>query len=99
MKIQKFIRPERIVETLRQPCTKCETDLETYVLRKEKGLAATSFLIVKCNNCEELNLIADKPDIKELRYGNYTYVETLHTDDYSYEQALLRMEQIKVFRK
>jgi hypothetical protein len=99
MKIQKIIRPERIVETLRQPCTKCEADLETHVLRKEKGLAATSFFVVRCNNCGELNLIEDKPDIKELRFGNYTEVETLHRDDYTFEQALLRMEQIKVFRE
>jgi hypothetical protein len=99
MKIQKLIRPERIVETLRQPCTKCATSLETHILQKEDGIPETDWLVAKCNNCGELNLLSHGPNVKEIRFGNYQWVERLQMDEYSYEQALTRLEQIKHFRK
>ena len=42
MKIQKILKPEKIVKTLKQPCTKCETELETLILRMEEGIPDTS---------------------------------------------------------
>lgn len=99
MKIQKIIRPEKIIETLRQPCTKCGTQLETHIMRKQEGIQETDWLVGKCNNCGELNLIIRKPNIKETRFGNYQWVDTLQMDEYNYEQALTRLEQIKYFRK
>lgn len=99
MKLQKIIRPEKIIETLRQPCTKCGTQLETHIMRKQEGIQETGWLIGKCNNCGELNLIIRKPNIKETRFGNYLWVETLQMNEYNYEQALTRLEQIKYFRK
>lgn len=99
MKIQKIIQPERIIKTLRQPCTKCGTQLETHIMRMEEGIQETDWLVAKCNNCGELNLIAHGPNVKETRFGNYQWVDTLPMDEYNYEQALTRLEQIKYFRK
>ncbi len=99
MKIQKVLKPEKIVKTLKQPCTKCATQLETHILRMEEGIPETSFFVVKCNNCGELNLVSPGPNVKETRFGNYQWVDTLRKDEYTYEQALTRLEQIKVFRK
>ena len=99
MKIQKIIRPEKIIETLRQPCTKCGTQLETHIMRKEEGIPETSWLVTKCNNCGELNLLSHGPNVKETRFQNYQWVDTLQMDEYNYEQALTRLEQIKYFRK
>ena len=99
MKIQKIIRPEKIIETLRQPCTKCATQLETHIIRKHEGIQETGWLVGKCNICGELNLIITKPNVKETRFGNYQWVESLQMDEYTYEQALTRLEQIKYFRK
>jgi hypothetical protein len=36
--------------------------------------------------------------IAALKYGAYKVVETLNKEEYSYEQAQTRMEQIKFFR-
>jgi len=99
MKIGKFLKPDKIVETLSQPCNKCETRLDTHIMSKEKGIPESSWLIVKCNNCGELNLLSFGPDIKELRFGNYQWVENLRMDEYTHGQALTRLEQIKYFRK
>ncbi|MBO9561615.1 MAG: DUF4844 domain-containing protein [Niastella sp.] len=99
MKIQRTLRPEKIVETLRKPCTKCGTDLETLILRKEAGIPDYSWDVVRCNNCAELNLLSHGPDVKEVRFGNYQMVEHLPKDEYTYEQALTRLEQIKIYRK
>ena len=99
MKIQKVLKPVKIVRTLMQPCTKCGTQLETHILRKEEGIPETSWLVVKCNNCNELNLLSTGPNVKETRFGNYQWVDTLRMDEYNYDQALTRLEQIKFFRK
>ena len=99
MKIQKVLKPEKIVKTLNQPCTKCETKLETFILRMEEGIPDISWFVAKCNNCGELNLISPGPNVKETRFGNYQWVDTLSKDEYTYEQALTRLEQIKFFRK
>jgi hypothetical protein len=99
MKIQKALKPEKIVKTLSQPCTKCGTQLETHILKKEEGIQETSWFVAKCNNCIELNLISPGPNVKEIRFGNYQCVDTLRMDEYNYDQALTRLEQIKFFRK
>lgn len=99
LKINKVLRPEKIIETLRQPCTKCGTQLETHIMKKEKGIIETSWFIVKCNNCKEFNLLSHGPDVKETRFGNYQWVENLRMDEFTHEQALTRLEQIKFFRK
>jgi hypothetical protein len=98
-KIYKFIRPEREIETLSQPCTNCKADLQTYIMQKEKGLPDLSWFIIKCNKCSNLNLMSLVPGIKEFKYGNYQMVDTLSKEEYTQEQALIRMEQIKLFRK
>jgi hypothetical protein len=99
MRIQKVLKPEKIINTLKQPCTKCETQLETYILRIEEGIPETSWFVVKCNQCGVLNLISPGPNVKETKFGNYQWVDTLRKDEYTYEQALTRLEQIKIFRK
>lgn len=99
LKIKQLLNPEKIIETLKQPCTKCGVDLETYILKKEVGIPEYSWDVVKCNNCGELNLLSNGPDIKHARYGNYRWVERISVDEYTYEQALIRLEQIKIFRK
>ncbi len=99
MKIQKVLMPEKIVKTLKQPCTKCETELETFIQRLEEGIPETSWFVVKCNNCGELNLVSPGLDVKEIRFGNSQWIETLYKDEYTYEQALTRLEQIKMFRR
>ena len=99
LKINKLIRPERIVETQKQPCTSCGITLESLIMRKEKGIPDSDWFVVKCKNCNGLNLLSHGPDIKEIRFGNYDWVETLRKAEYTEEQALLRFEQIKIFRK
>lgn len=99
LKINKVLRPEKIVETLKQPCTKCGTLLETHIMKKEKGIVETSWFIVKCNDCKEFNLLSHDPHAKETRFGNYQLAENLRMDEFTHEQALTRLEQIKFFRK
>lgn len=99
LKIKNLINPERIIETIKHPCTNCGTQLESYVMKKEKGIPEYGWYLVKCDNCKELNLLSCGTDIKLIKFGNYAYVETLNKEDYTYEQALVRLVQIKLFRK
>ena len=99
LRIMKFLRPEKIVETRRQPCTQCKVTLETYILQKKKGIPEYDWNVVKCDQCGELNLLSHGPDAKKVQFGNYKKIEALSMDHYTYEQALVRLEQIKFFRK
>jgi hypothetical protein len=98
-KLSKIINPERIIETMAQSCTKCGIQLETHVKKKQEGIPDSTWLVVKCNNCNELNLLSPGPNIKELKFGNYECVDYLNKEEYSYEQALTRIEQVKFFRR
>ena len=68
-------------------------------MRREIGIPEYGWYLVKFKNCKELNLLSCGADIKEIKFGNYEYVETLNKNEYTYEQALIRLEQIKIFRK
>lgn len=99
LKIQNVILPKKFIETFQQPCTQCGTLLETHIVQRKEGIPETSWLVAKCNKCGELNLLSHGPNIKEIRFGNYKVIDTLQMEEYNYEQALTRLEQIKYFRK
>jgi len=90
---------EKVVETLSQDCTKCGAKLETFILRKEIGIPDYSWNIIQCNSCNEYNLFSGGPDIKQLKFGEYTLTEQLEKSEYNEEEAMTRLKQIKFFRK
>ncbi len=99
-KVTSFFKgKDKIVETLSQDCTQCSSNLETFITRKEEGIPDYSWTIIQCNNCKEFNLLSTGPNVKELRFGNYKSIEQLPKTEYTEEQAKLRLEQIKFFRK
>lgn len=100
LKVISFITgQEKVIETLSQDCTKCGSILETFIMRKEDGIPDYAWQIIRCNNCNEYNLLSTGPNIKMLRIGNYKPVEQLQKSEYNEEQARIRLEQIKFFRK
>ena len=92
-------RPEKIVETLEQPCTSCSLPLRTSILGKEASIPDFSWSIIRCNNCDEYNLLSVGPGVKQFRFENHEAIEQLPKADYSEEQAMVRLEQIRYFRK
>ena len=86
-------------EILSQECTKCRSKLETFITKKEDGIPDYSWKIIKCDNCKEFNLLSTGPNIKELRFGNYKLVEQLPKNEFNEEEAGIRLNQIKLFRK
>lgn len=86
-------------EILTQDCTKCGSKLETFITKKEDGIPDYSWKIIQCDNCKEFNLLSTGPNIKELRFGNYKLIEQLPKTEFNEEEAVIRLNQIKVFRK
>lgn len=86
-------------EILTQDCTKCGSKLETFITKKEDGTPDYSWKIIQCDNCKEFNLLSTGPNIKELRFGNYKLIEQLPKTEFNEEEAVIRLNQIKVFRK
>lgn len=84
---------------LSQDCTKCKSKLETYIIRMQEGIPDYSWKIIQCDNCKEYNLLSTGPNIKELKFGNYKLIEQLSKQDFTEEEAVIRLNQIKVFRK
>jgi len=100
IKVIAFIKgPEKIRAVLSQACTNCGTRLDTFILRKEEGIPDYPWTIIQCNNCKEYNLLSPGPNIKELRFGEYSFVEQLSPAEFTEEQAKQRFEQIKYFRR
>ncbi|KAA2239585.1 DUF4844 domain-containing protein [Chitinophaga agrisoli] len=93
-----FKGADRVIETLHQQCTDCGIQLETLILRKEKGIPDSVWTIIQCNSCNGYNLLSIGPNIKKLRFGNYQSIEELLKTDYTEEQAKTRLEQIRYFR-
>lgn len=98
MKLKNIINPEKVIDTLKQHCTKCDAALETFVLKKEEGIPDYPWSIVQCNQCKEYNLLSYGPNIKSMRKGEYEYIEKLSKDEYTLEQAQTRLQQIRYFR-
>jgi len=99
-KLSKFIKSkEKFIEILSQNCTKCNANLETFILQKEEGIPDSDFFIVRCNSCREFNLIDKGPNIKQLRFGEYELEEQLSRSQYDLEGAKIRLKQLQFFRK
>jgi len=99
LKLTSFLKgQEKIIETLSQNCTKCNSKLETFIMRKEEGIPDYSWKIIQCNDCNEYNLLSTGPNIKECRFGNYKSIEQLAKAEFTEEEANTRLRQIKFFR-
>lgn len=100
IKITELIKgKEKIIETLVQNCTKCNSKLETFILEKDEEISDSGFFIVRCKSCREYNLIEKGSKIKRLRFGEYELTEQLAKKDYDLEGARIRLKQIQFFRK
>jgi hypothetical protein len=100
IKITELIKgKEKIIETLVQNCTKCNSKLETFILEKNEEILDSGFFIVRCKSCREYNLIEKGSNIKRLRFGEYELTEQLAKKDYDLEGAKIRLKQIQFFRK
>lgn len=99
LKVTSYLKgKEKPVDTLTQNCTQCQAAFETIILKIEEGIPRL-ILIIQCNQCREFNLISLGPNIKEMRFGEYTLIEQLPVEEFSEEQAITRLEQIKYFRR
>lgn len=94
-----FSGKQKIVETLRQDCTKCSSKLETFIIKRQEGIPDSSWFIIQCNNCDEYNLLTKGPNIKEMKFGNYKLTEQLSKLEYDESEAKIRLNQIRFFRK
>lgn len=80
---------------MKEPCTKCKTILETYIFKKETGIPAYTWHIIACNKCGEYNLLDIEPNVKELGFGNYKWVEQIPKDQFTKEEVMDRINQLK----
>lgn len=98
--LSSFIKgKEKIVEILSQRCTKCNANLETFILQKEEGIPDSDFFIVRCKSCREFNLMDNGSNIKQLRFGEYELEEQLSRNQYDLDGAKIRLKQLQFFRK
>lgn len=89
---------EKIIETLSQNYTICNSKLEAFILEKSDEISESDFFIVKCKSCGEYNLIDTGTKIKNLKFGDYELTEQLSRKDYDLEGAKIRLK-IVIFLK
>jgi hypothetical protein len=99
MKIQAVLNPTKVEQTISQICTNCSTSLDTFILKKQDGIPDFSWMIVQCKNCKDYSLVNIGPNVVEMRFDNYQIIEQLPKTEFNREQAEIRLEQIRHFRK
>lgn len=100
MRITNFLRGAgKVVEVRQQKCTACDTMLKTSIMGRQEGIPDYHWHIIRCGGCREYNLSSIGPGVNRYRSENYQLVEQLPKANYSEEEAHVRLEQIKYFRK
>lgn len=98
-KITDMVNKPKPVETLFSPCTDCAVELETHIIARQESIPHTGWIIGRCNSCNGLNLLSFGKGVKQLEHVNYGVAEILSPSEYNYEQALARLEQVRLHRK
>ncbi|WP_162996312.1 DUF4844 domain-containing protein [Mucilaginibacter celer] len=80
-------------------CTGCEVELETHIISKQEGIPDQGWMIVRCNNCNEFNLLSFGKGIRQIQFINYGWIETLPPDKFNHTQALTRLQQVRTYRR
>ena len=90
---------EKIIETIENVCSNCGSKLDTFIIEKMDSTIQNDYNIVRCQSCSEYNLIDNGSGNKRIQFGNYELVEQLPKNNYNFEEANIRLKQIKTFRK
>lgn len=85
-------------EILIQSCRHCFA-LFVFNLKKKHESRKENWLIFKCKKCDQYNLLDLGAGIAKIKFNGIEYVDELQKSEYTEEQALLRMEQIEIFRR
>ena len=99
LKIQGALNSRKRLETISQQCANCGILLETFIIERQEGIPDNSWSIVRCKKCNDYSLISVGPNVKEYHFGNYDFIERLPKENYSKEQAEIRLQQVRHFRK
>jgi hypothetical protein len=82
-------------EIISNSCTNCNGALNTEIIERQKGIPDFAYTVIKCKDCFELNMIELGPEIKQFSFGNYMVEIQLPKSEYSREQALEKLKQLK----
>ena len=99
LKIQATFNPRKVLDTIEQTCLACGGAINTFIIRREEGIPDYSWNIVQCKNCKDYSLVSYGPNVKEAKFGNYDLIEQLPKEEFTKEQAEIRLEQVRHFRK
>lgn len=79
-------------------CTSCSSKLIINVIQEEENIDLINYLIVKCKNCNEYNLLNVAGVLNKVEFEGFELIEELSGVDYSLDEAKTRLKQIKFFR-
>jgi hypothetical protein len=99
LRIQATFKPKKIFDTIKQTCPTCGGAIDTFIMRREDGIPDYGWNIVQCKNCKDYSLVSHGPNVKEVKFGNYEVIEQLSKEEFTKEQADIRLEQVRHFRK
>lgn len=96
IKEKAVMNPPTALDIIRQTCLACGTALDAFIMQKEEGIPDFSWNIIQCNNCKDYTLVSYGPNVKMVQHDNYITVEQLPKEEFTFEQAKARLEQVKL---
>lgn len=94
--IRQIKKEEVIVEKKSFECTKCKLSLNLMITAVRDG-AANHWIIARCNQCGEYNLLSTGDNAAGLKFENFTSGEVLNSNKNSEDQVKARLEHLKKF--
>jgi ssDNA-binding Zn-finger/Zn-ribbon topoisomerase 1 len=99
LKLQSTFNPKKVLDTIKQTCPTCGGAIDTFIIQREEGIPDYCWNIVQCKNCKDYSMVSYGPNVKEAKFGNYELIEQLPKEEFTREQAEIRLEQVRHFRK
>lgn len=98
-KVKRAIGRFGVKEIKQYICCNCDFLLEVIVYRRTSEFIEPCYDIIRCKLCKEFNLVDEIPNFKVAGLTGMAWIEQLPKKDYTYEEALVRLEQLRFFRK
>ena len=83
------------LNTRTQQCVQCNASMYVHTLPQNPNATGDYWLVIRCQRCSGLNLLSLGPVVGGFGLDNCDFEVRLPTKEYTLEQALVKVEQMR----